>query len=138
MRHLTALWLLLWIGGAHAATGEEFATTMLAIPPLAWILALAAAVLGGVIRIISERNKSPPAIELSPGAIGGSMFWSIVAGAIGFLAALAIPALPPTAIPLMVFGCAVVGRPVVHWLTSFVSFVAGRIKREGGNVPPAP
>ena len=134
MGQLTGLWLLLWTGGAEAATGAEYADTMLAIPPMAWLLTLIAAGLGGVLSIISKMSKVPTAIDLRPAALSASMIWSLAAGALGFLGSLAID-LVATAIPIVVFACAVIGRPVIDSITGLVR---AWIKRKGGDVPPAP
>ena len=134
MGHLTALWLLLWTGRAEAATGAEFADTMMAIPPMAWLLTLIAAGLGGVLSIVSKMGKVPPAIEVHPAALSTSMMWSLAAGALGFLGSLAID-LVATAIPIVVFACAVIGKPVIDSITGLVR---AWINRKGGDVPPAP
>ena len=119
MGYLIALLLAVRAASAAAADAQEFADTMLAIPVIAWAIAFGAGLLGGVISIISKLAKVPPAIDLRPLTVSISLMWSLVAGALGFLASLALNLAAP-AIPIVVFACAVTGKPVIDWATTWV------------------
>jgi hypothetical protein len=101
-------WIALFVCAPACADAETFATELSAIPHLAWAVAVAIAIVGGVTRILMQLSKKPPAIEMRPAPIAYAMWMSLLGGLVFFFAGLGIGANPPF-LAILVFAGALAG-----------------------------
>lgn len=112
MGRLIALLYLIFVSSAACADAAAFADELIGIPLLAWAVAALIALVGGVTRIISQRSRVPPAIEISPGPIAWALWVSLIGGCIGFFGGLGVDASPPF-VAILVFAGAVAGTAAI-------------------------
>lgn len=123
---LVAIWLFLGYASSAYADAVGFVDGISAIPIKAWGIAAAAALAGGVTKIMMTiSNSSPPAVPTLLSA-SVSLFLSMAAGGIGFLTGLMLH-VPPEAMMLSVAGCGLVGTKVIEALGKRVTKQADKL-----------
>lgn len=121
--------LAFFLGYASSAYADAvtFADGISAIPIKAWGIASAAAIAGGVTKIIvAISNSDPPELPTMLSACV-SLFLSLAAGMIGFLGALMAHIIPPEAMMLTVAGCGLVGTKIIDALGKRVTKQADKL-----------
>lgn len=125
--YLLALAFFLGYASSAYADAVSFADGISAIPIKAWAIAAAAALAGGVTKIMmSISNSVPPSLPtLLSAAV--SLFLSLAAGMIGFMSGLMLHVIPPEAMMLSVAGCGLVGTKIIEALGRRVTKQADKL-----------